>query len=184
MYTLEWRTVSALTRGLFWCLFPEFRSNGEINTKITLEWAQKQFITRVYIILFLTRHDESTNYDKTTIFTHRHRVSPALGPDSIQRCHLISIGNPIVEIRRSCDRLICTMGFPIPVRRHLYIESGPCSNSGDDVIIDCWWRHNYQTIVTWIMIFNSLDRSILFTVIFSADRVRSGTSISHLSYLM
>ena len=30
-----------------------------------------------------------------------------------------------MEIRRSYDRLISTMGFPIPVRRHLYIESGP-----------------------------------------------------------
>ena len=47
------------------------------------------------------------------------------GPDSIKRCHLTSIGNPIVEIRRSYDRLISTMGFPILVRRHLYIESGP-----------------------------------------------------------
>ena len=28
------------------------------------------------------------------------------------------------EIRRSYDRLISTMGFPILVRRHLYIESG------------------------------------------------------------
>ena len=35
------------------------------------------------------------------------------------------IGNPIVEIKRSYDRLISTMGFPIPIRRHLYIESGP-----------------------------------------------------------
>ena len=34
------------------------------------------------------------------------------------------IGNPIVEIRRSYDRLISTTGFPILVR-HLYIESGP-----------------------------------------------------------
>ena len=29
----------------------------------------------------------------------------ALGADSIKRCHLTSIGNPIVEIRRSYDRL-------------------------------------------------------------------------------
>ena len=36
------------------------------------------------------------------------------------------MGNLIVEIRRSYDRLISTMGFPILVRRHLYIESGPC----------------------------------------------------------
>ena len=33
----------------------------------------------------------------------------------------------MVEIRRSYDRLISTMGFPIPVRRHLNIESRPCS---------------------------------------------------------
>ena len=30
-----------------------------------------------------------------------------------------------MEIRRSYDRLISTMGFPILVRWHLYIESGP-----------------------------------------------------------
>ena len=35
------------------------------------------------------------------------------------------IGNPIVEIRRSYDHLISTMGFPLLVRQHLYIESGP-----------------------------------------------------------
>ena len=30
-----------------------------------------------------------------------------------------------MEIRRSYDRLISTMGFPLLVRWHLYIESGP-----------------------------------------------------------
>ena len=48
-----------------------------------------------------------------------------LGPDSIKRYRLTSIGNPIVEIRRSYDHLISTMGFPILVRWYLYIESGP-----------------------------------------------------------
>ena len=48
-----------------------------------------------------------------------------MGDDSIKIYHLTSIGNPIVEIRRSYDRLVSTMGFPIPVRWHLYIESGP-----------------------------------------------------------
>ena len=38
---------------------------------------------------------------------------------------LTSIGNPLVETRRSKDRLISTMGFHILVRRHLSIESGP-----------------------------------------------------------
>ena len=48
-----------------------------------------------------------------------------IGPDSIEICYLTSIWDPIVYIRRSYDRLIYTMGFPILVRRHLYIESDP-----------------------------------------------------------
>ena len=48
-----------------------------------------------------------------------------LVPDSVWRCHLTSLGNPTVEIRRSYDRLISTMGFPILVRLHLYIDSRP-----------------------------------------------------------
>ena len=67
----------------------------------------------------------------------RYHGNRALGPDSIKRCHLTSIGNPIVEIRRSYDRLISTMGFPIPVRRHLYIESGPW-----------WWQQQCSTFFT------------------------------------
>ena len=55
----------------------------------------------------------------------RNYLYRAKGPDSIQRWHLTSIGSPIVEIRRSYGRLIYTMGFPILVRWHLYIESGP-----------------------------------------------------------
>ena len=70
----------------------------------------------------------------------------SLGPDSISRCHLTSIGNPIVEIRRSYDRLISTMGFPILVRRHLYIESGFCCTRTSTHLASCcgkqclWWR--------------------------------------------
>ena len=59
------------------------------------------------------------------------------GPDSIQRWHLASIGNPIVEIRRSYDRLISTMGFPILVRWHLYIESGPRPSFGNSHYVRC-----------------------------------------------
>ena len=67
----------------------------------------------------------------------------APGPDSILRWRLTCIGNPIVEIRRSYDRLISTMGFPILVRLHLYIESGP----GGDWLPVCWW-----TELIWIHI--------------------------------
>ena len=52
----------------------------------------------------------------------------SLGPDSIYRCYLISIGNLIVEIWRSYGRLISTMGFPILIKRYLYIESSSNGN--------------------------------------------------------
>ena len=57
--------------------------------------------------------------------TERQGFAKILGLDSLYRWRLTSVGNPIVEIRRSYDRLISTMGFPILVRRQLYIESGP-----------------------------------------------------------
>ena len=56
------------------------------------------------------------------------------GVGSIYKCHLTNVGNPIVEIRRSYDRLISTMGYPILVRWHLYIESGPWGS-----VNKCWW---------------------------------------------
>ena len=62
------------------------------------------------------------------------------GPDSILRWHLTSIGNPIVATRRSYDRLISTMGFPILVRWHLYIETGPQLRGKRT-----WWRHQMET---------------------------------------
>ena len=46
------------------------------------------------------------------------------GPNQCKNIGKYSIGNPIVEIRRSYDHLISTMGFPIVIRRHLCIESG------------------------------------------------------------
>ena len=55
----------------------------------------------------------------------RFTVIPFLGTESISRCHLTSVGNPIVKIRRSYDRLISTMGFLLLVKWYLNIESGP-----------------------------------------------------------
>ena len=50
-YGLEWRTIYALKRGLFWCSFPGFRCNGGLKTKITHEWAHKHIVTRVYTLI-------------------------------------------------------------------------------------------------------------------------------------
>ena len=68
MYVLEWRTVSALTRGLFLCLFPELRSN-EGNKHKNKTWVTTETVGHesTYIILFFTRHNESINDYKTTI---------------------------------------------------------------------------------------------------------------------
>ena len=61
------------------------------------------------------------------------------GADPTWRCHLASIENPIVEIRRSHDRLISTMRFPILVRWHLYSESGLRSRTR---FTNTSWAHN------------------------------------------
>ena len=65
MYVLEWRTVSALMRGLFGCLFPELRSNEgnkyQNNTRVGAETVRHE---STYIILFLTRHNGSIIDDK------------------------------------------------------------------------------------------------------------------------
>ena len=78
MYVLKWRTVSELTSGLFLSLLPELRSNDgnkhKNNTRVSAETIRHESTD---IILFLTRHNKSTNDDKTTIFTHRPRVSLA-----------------------------------------------------------------------------------------------------------
>ena len=78
MYVLEWRIVLALTRGLFWCLFPELRSNEgnkhENDTRVSAETVRHE---STYLIVFHTRHNDSINDDKTTIFTPRTHVSHA-----------------------------------------------------------------------------------------------------------
>ena len=52
--------------GYFCVYLQSGEATGEINTKITVEWALKQFVTRVhnwYIILFLTWHNEINESD-------------------------------------------------------------------------------------------------------------------------
>ena len=63
--------------------------------------------------------------------------------------------------------------------RHLVSHSlGLCS--ADDVTIDCWWRHNDQTIVTQAREKWHLTRyiSILFTGTCKVSRVRSHNNVS------
>ena len=51
----------------YFCVLPELLPR-EINTKITFEWAHKQFITKLHTLFYFL-------HGKTMIFTHRPRVS-------------------------------------------------------------------------------------------------------------
>ena len=66
----QWRTVSALMRGLFWCLFPEYKHQN--NTPVSTETVCHE---STYIILFLTRHNKSKNDDKNNDLYTSSRVS-------------------------------------------------------------------------------------------------------------
>ena len=51
MYVLSWRIVSALTQGLFWCLFPSLlRNSGNKHQNNPLVRALKQFVTQVHTL--------------------------------------------------------------------------------------------------------------------------------------
>ena len=108
---------------------------GNVNGYITIigEYMLRSFCYCHMLVLGVFLHSPLTWLSKVP----SHQLRPILlwspedwlhgdlGPDSIYRCHLTSIGNPIVEIRQSQDRLTSTMGFPILVRCHLYFETAP-----------------------------------------------------------
>ena len=71
----------------------------------------------------------------------------------------MSFYQPIVEIRRSWDRLISTMGFPILVRWHLYIEQAPVYPWERYICVACpecfgtVWEGSY----IWIFLINTAN---------------------------
>ena len=76
MHVLEWQTVYALTRGSFWCLFCRVvKQRWELVPKQHSSETETVRHESTYIILFLIWHKESINGEKTTIFTHRPRIS-------------------------------------------------------------------------------------------------------------
>ena len=67
--------MSALTRVLFWCLFPELRSNEGNKHQITLPWALKKFVTRVHTLFSFYDSlgvDEATMEDVCKICRFRY----------------------------------------------------------------------------------------------------------------
>ena len=63
---------STLREGYFGVYFPNCAATRELNTKLTLEWAHKQFVTKVPSLFYIS-HDIMTI--KTTIFTECPLVS-------------------------------------------------------------------------------------------------------------
>ena len=63
----------------------------------------------------------------------------------VTRVTFPGMGIPMLKIRRSRDRLIFNIGIPIPVKKHLYIETAPSYPSHryllvaqeDDVLTHC-----------------------------------------------
>ena len=78
------------------------------------------------------------------------RISMCLTP----RIRMDLSGNTIVEIRRSYGRLISTMGFPILVRWHLYIESGTW----------CWKPDIAGTRIPWRQVLSIPENANSFYV--------------------
>ena len=93
-----------------------------LTTCFTKNWESIIIVVVVVVVVIINNMAMSTSTEHLRHFIESH---PLQGADSIIRCHLTSIGNPIVEISRSYDCLISTMGFPILIKWHLYIESGP-----------------------------------------------------------
>ena len=65
-----------------------------------------------------------------------------------------------MEIRRSYNRLISTMGFPILVRRHLYIESGSRFKGSLGICwwISRWWRRCQYSVCDVAVVFGTVRR--------------------------
>ena len=62
MYGLEKRIIYAFTRRSFWLCFPSCEAKREINTNITMEWAQ--FVTRVHTSFYFLQGITNPYRDK------------------------------------------------------------------------------------------------------------------------
>ena len=100
------------------------------------EWQHSTFEMDFHIICYTTILKFGFNYHlfwsqmgcslvgtKVSAVLLLHKIHQGLY--SLIRCHLISIGISIINLRRSSDRLWFIMGIPIPVRRHLLSKLRP-----------------------------------------------------------
>ena len=90
MYVLEWRTVSVVTGGLFWCLFPELRSNNkhENHTRMSTETVRHESTCLLLLIsmlwhrqaIFKSKGDKLCSSAECRIWTRgpRHQIASRL----------------------------------------------------------------------------------------------------------
>ena len=140
-----------LTRGLFWCLFPELQSNEgnkyQNNTWVSTETDCHESI---YIILFLTQHNKSITDDKMTIFTNRPCVS--LAQFSIcWWCH-----NRLLMTSQWLDN--CDAITWIMISNSLYIDFIHAIFTAGHVRTWKYWNTSIvQTKSYWIMHYHSIQ---------------------------
>ena len=79
MYGLAWRTVLALTRGLFWCLFPELRSNKRNRHQNNTPVSPEQFVTRVHALFYFSHDVRIHKWRQKRRSSYIDRVSHLLG---------------------------------------------------------------------------------------------------------
>ena len=110
------------------CHYTERYDNGESSKSILMQqlpW-HRQNCLRLQYATSTEKMIVTTVPTSWSLVTPPHDVIITWAPIQYKDVvFFFSIGNPILEIRRSYDRLISTMSFPILVRRHLYIEPGP-----------------------------------------------------------
>ena len=88
----------------------------------------------------------------------------------------------IVEIRQSYDRLISTMGFPILVRYHLYIESGPRSCYSTVQHSTIWyithkkWTH-YNDVIMSAMASQITSLTVVYSTVYSRRRSKKTSKL-------
>ena len=76
-----------------------------------------------------------------TVLTYWH-----LGLYSLRIRRLISIGIPIINLRRSSDRLRFITGIPIPVRRRLLSEYRPWTGQMSPIVMH---KRSYSIVEDW-----------------------------------
>ena len=84
-------------------------------------------LLNVFVLIF-NLHFAYVNATQLSHFHFNKRPGPRLNIKTV----FWGVGISIIKIRRALDSLIFTMGIPMLVRRHIYIETGPSLPSTND----------------------------------------------------